>query len=148
MTTDLLKSAAPPTEKKSAPVDSTEVILDPLDNLVARTEVDPGAPFKVEMLEALVTLRQEDRARFEGLRAQLKCTGCRVTALDEALAEEGGDDGGRPPKQSDILIELVQETELFHSPDSTAFADMKVNGHRETKRVVHRTPRLCSQHLM
>ena len=132
MTTDLLKSAAPLTEEKSAPVDSTEVILDPLGNLVARTEVDPGAPFEVEMLEALVTLRQLDRARFEGLRAQLKRTGCRVTALDEALAEEGGDYGGRPPKQSDILIELAQETELFHSPDSTGFADIQVNGHRET----------------
>ena len=27
---------------------------------------------------------------------------------------------------------MAQETELFHSPDSTAFADIQVNGHRET----------------
>ena len=58
--------------------------------------------------------------------------GCRVTALDEALAEEAGDDSSRGPKQADLLIELAQEAELFHSPDATAFADLVVNGHRET----------------
>ncbi len=107
-------------------------VRDPLDDLVARTEADPGAPFAPEVLEQLLALRQEDRARFEGLRAQLKRAGCRVTALDEALAEEAGDGSGRGPKQADILIELAQEAELFHSPDATAFADLLVNGHRET----------------
>ncbi len=107
-----------------AAVDSAEEIRDPLDDLLARTEADPGAPFAPDVLEALVALRQEDRARFEGLRAQLKRAGCRVTALDEALAEEAGDDSGRGPKQADLLIELAQEAELFHSPDATAFADL------------------------
>ena len=113
-------------------VDTAEEVRDPLDDLLARTEVDPGAPFAPDVLEALVALRQEHRARFEGLRSQLKRVGCRVTALDEALAEEAGDDGGRGPKQADLLIELAQESELFHSPDATAFADLVVNGHRET----------------
>lgn len=115
-----------------AAVDSTEEVSDPLDDLPARTEADPGAPFAPDVLEALVALRREDRARFEGLRAQLKRAGCRVTALDEALAEEAGDDSSRGPKQADLLIELAQEVELFHSPDATAFADLMVNGHRET----------------
>jgi hypothetical protein len=112
---------------------NAEEVHDPLEDLVARTEADPGAPFAPEVLEALVSLRQEDRARFEGLRAQLKRAGCRVTALDAALAEETGEDGGRGPKQADLLIELALEAELFHCSDATtAFADLQVNGHRET----------------
>ena len=121
-----------PEDLIGAAVDNTEEVRDPLDDLVARAETDPGAPFAPEVLEALVTLRQHDRARFEGLRAQLKRAGCRVLALDEALAEEASDDTGRGPKQADLLIELAQEAELFHSPDATAFADLQVNGHRET----------------
>lgn len=113
-------------------VDDAEEVLDPLDELVARTEVDPGAPFVPNVLEALVALRQRDRAHFERLRAQLKHAGCRVTVLDEALADESGEDRSRGPKQADFLIELAQEAELFHSPDATAFADLQVNGHRET----------------
>ena len=75
---------------------------------------------------------KEDRAAFEVLRSQLKKVGCRVTALDEAIAEESGDLGGRGPTQADILIELAQTAELFHAPDGTGFADLDVNGHRET----------------
>jgi hypothetical protein len=39
---------------------------------------------------------------------------------------------GRSPKQADILLELAEAAELFHTPDSTGFADLSVNGHRET----------------
>ena len=53
---------------------------------------------------------------------------CRVTALDEAIAEENGDISGRGPKQADILIDLAQSAELFHAPDGTGFADLKNTG--------------------
>jgi hypothetical protein len=43
-----------------------------------------------------------------------------------------GKAGGRGPKQADILIGLAQSAELFHSPDGTGFADLDINGHRET----------------
>jgi len=107
-------------------------IRDPMDGLAERSNADPSAPFAPEVLERLVMLRKEDRARFEGLRAQLKRAGCRVTALDEVLADEAGEERGRGPKQADTLIELAQESELFHAPDATTFADLRVNGHRET----------------
>ena len=55
-----------------------------------------------------------------------------MTALDEAIAEESGDVGGRGPTQADILVDLAQTAELFHAPDGTGFADLDVNGHRET----------------
>ena len=62
-------------------------------DLVEKTAADPGAPFTPEVLEALAALKKDDRAAFEALRAQLKKAGCRVTALDEAIAEESGDTG-------------------------------------------------------
>ena len=80
----------------------------------------------------LAALKKDDRAAFEALRSQLKKAGCRVTALDEAIAEENGDVGGRGPTQADILIDLAQAAELFHTPDGTGFADLDINGHRET----------------
>lgn len=112
-------------------IDAAEEISDPLDGLVEKSAEDPGAAFAPEVLERLVALKAEDRAAFETLRAKLKKAGCRVTALDEAMAEETGD-GGRGPTQADILIDLAGGAELFHSADGTAFADIMINDHRET----------------
>jgi hypothetical protein len=113
-------------------IHEADEILDPLDGLVERCAADPGAPFTQEVLERLASLQTEDRARFETLRARLRKAGCRVTALDAAIAEERGDLGGRGPSQADSLIELTQAVELFHSPDGVGFADLDINGHRET----------------
>lgn len=113
-------------------IDGAEEILDPLDGLVERVVIDPGEAFTPEVLERLAALKKEDRAAFESLRSRLKKNGCRVTALDEALAEESGDAGGRGPTQADILIDLAAAAELFHSADGSAFADIVINGHRET----------------
>ena len=49
--------------------------------------------------EALAALKQDDRAAFEALRSQLKKAGCRVTALDGAIAKESGTAGGRGPNR-------------------------------------------------
>ena len=111
--------------------DAAEETADPLDGLVEKSAEDPGAAFTPEVLERLATLKKEDRAAFEALRARLKKAGCRVTALDEAMAEDAGD-GGRGPTQADILIDLAGAAELFHSSDGTAFADVMINEHRET----------------
>jgi hypothetical protein len=113
-------------------IDGAEEILDPLAGLAEKTADDPGAPFMPEALEALVALKRDNRAAFEALRSQLKKAGCRVTALDDAIAEENGDAGGRGPTQADILIGLAQTAELFHAADGAGFADLDINGHRET----------------
>jgi len=112
-------------------IDAAEEIPDPLDGLVEKSAEDPGAAFTPEVLERLVALKAEDRAKFEALRAKLKKAGCRVTALDEAMAEESGD-SGRGPTQADVLIDLAGAAELFHSADGTALADILINDHRET----------------
>jgi hypothetical protein len=113
-------------------IDGTEEMADPLAGLAEKTAADPGAPFMPQALEALAALKSDNRAAFEALRSRLKKAGCRVTALDEALAEESGEGDGRGPKQADILIALAQTAELFHTPDGTGFADLEINGHRET----------------
>jgi hypothetical protein len=124
-----------PTEAEKVVADiirDAEDFQDPLDGLVERTKSHPGAAFVPEVLERLAELKRDDRAAFEALRAQLKGAGCRVTALDQAMAEEIGEAGGRGPSQADTLIELAQTAALFHSPDGTGFADLNINGHRET----------------
>ncbi|MBT6202887.1 MAG: hypothetical protein HOI34_04215 [Rhodospirillaceae bacterium] len=112
-------------------IDAAEEIANPLDGLVDKSAIDPGAAFTPVVLEQLAMLKKEDRSAFETLRAQLKKVGCRVTALDEAIAEESGG-SGRGPTQADTLIDLAATAELFHAPDGTAFADVIINDHRET----------------
>jgi hypothetical protein len=111
---------------------NTESTQDPLERLVEKTTADPGLPFRPSVLAQLVLLKKENRAAFEALRAQLKRAGCRVAALDGAMAEEGGEHGGRAPTHAEILIGLAQGVELFHTPDGTGYADLQINGHRET----------------
>jgi hypothetical protein len=115
-----------------ATIENAEEIRDLLDGLVTRAGADPGAPFAPEILECLVALRQDDRVGFERLRDQRERVGCRVAVLDEVLAEETVGEGGRSPKQTDLLIEFAHEVKLFHGADSTPCGDLQVNGHRET----------------
>ncbi len=115
-----------------AAIDAAEEIRDPLVELVERTATDPSAAFEPETLKRLVTMKRDDRAAFEAVRAKLKKAGCRVAALDDAIAEENGEAGGRGPTQADILIDLAASADLFHAPDGTGFADLDINGHRET----------------
>jgi hypothetical protein len=131
-------------------IDAAEELLDPLERIAERTEDDPGVPFQPNELAALVELRRADRPAFEALRAQLKKAGCRVTALDDAIAEEAGDSKGRGPKQADILIEIAAGVDLFHTADDTGFADVEVDGHRETWPIRSRGFRawLCRQFFL
>ena len=115
-----------------AAIDAAEEMRDPLDGLVEKTAADPGAPFAPDALGRLAALKKADRAAFEALRAHLKNAGCRVASLDDAIAEENGDMGGRSPTKADILIAFAQKAELFHTPDGKGFADLDINGHRET----------------
>lgn len=112
-------------------IDSAEEIVDPLNSLAEKTKQDPGAPFNIEVLKRLATLKIEDHPRFEVLRAQLKGAGCRVTALDAAIAEQTGHKR-REPKHAEVLLELAASAELFRDPNGTAYADVPVEGHRET----------------
>jgi hypothetical protein len=89
-------------------IDAAEDICDPLEGLVEKTATDPGEAFIPEVLKRLAALKKEDRAAFELLRSKLRKAGCRVTAVDEAIAEQSGDVSVRGPTQADILIELAR----------------------------------------
>ena len=102
------------------------------ERLVELAKDNPQAVFATEVLERLAEIKIGDPGAFEQLRTQLMKAGCRVTALDKAIAGKSGTSGQRGPKQADILIELAQSADLFHAPDGTAFADLHINGHRET----------------
>ena len=112
-------------------INAAEEVTDPLEGLAERSAEDPGAAFVPEVLERLAVLKTEDPAAFAALRSQLKRLGYRVTALDEAIAKTTGG-GRREPTQADMLIDLAGAAELFHAADSTAYAEIEINGHRET----------------
>ncbi len=108
-----------------------EVLRATADAIAKRCAEDPAAAFDSEAIETIAALRAADPSGFERLRARLKAVGVRVTALDRAVAAAGGGDS-RTPTQADALVKLAGEAELFHAPDGTAYADVEVNGHRET----------------
>lgn len=108
-----------------------EEVPDPLEGLADRVPNDPGAPFEPETMEAIVALKKRDRAGYEILRKSLKDAGCRMVGFEEALKDSGG--GATPePSQADILTDLADDAELFHSAEGTAFGDIRFDGHRET----------------
>ena len=55
----------------------------------------------------------------------------RVTALDDAMDGETGSDERRQ-SHADLLIEIAADAELFHTSDMTPYADVTIEGHRET----------------
>jgi hypothetical protein len=58
----------------------------------------------------------------------------RADAEREGAPGDGGDDGERKT-QSDVLIEIAAKAQLFHTADQEGFADITVDGHRETHRI-------------
>src|SRR5262249_37397344 len=56
----------------------------------------------------------------------------RNAMADKEEFQADTEDNKKKPKQADILIGLAQSAELFHSADDTGFADLDINGHRET----------------
>jgi hypothetical protein len=115
-------------------IENAEEIVDPLDGLVERCLDNPGAAFTLEVLSAAAELRKTDLAAYHQLRFRLKAQ--RMVPLADfeknvlAFAGEHGSD--QKPSQADMLVELAEAAELFHTADLTAFADIEVNGHRET----------------
>jgi hypothetical protein len=103
------------------------------DALAAAALENPGAPFASDVVGDLAALKRANRVQFESLRTRLRRAGCRVTELDDLIVEASGERrDGHPPSQADILVALSEADELFQTPDGVAFADIEVNGHRET----------------
>ena len=91
-------------------------------------------PSRPRCLSALTTLRKDDPRGLRGAaRSSLKEAGCRVTALDEAIAEEkrryrrARTEAGRHSDRP-----RADRPNCSTRPDGTGFADLDINGHRET----------------
>ena len=129
-------------EISHAPVSADSVAVadqDVLVGLVERTGEDAAAPFAPEVVAGLAALKRKDLAAFEVLRTRLKNAGCRVTALDQAIDCEIGEAGDGAVNEADILVQLAKSVELFRCPDGSSYADLEVNGHRETWPVKSKT---------
>jgi hypothetical protein len=135
-------SAAPPPDSDAADVADAKLQAslaeggqEACDDLVAKTEKDPGAPFAV--VSGLAALKVAHRSIFENLHKRLKKAGCRVGELDKLINAENNEQSERDPTQAEILIDLAEAAELFHAPDDIAYADIETEvgglvSHRET----------------
>lgn len=108
-------------------------VKSPFDKVQERLHANPFNCFAPENLDALVVLWREDRPGYERLRSTLRKAGVRLTELDRAVRAAAGE-ARKTPSQSDLLIAsaLAEGSELFHAPDGTAYADVFVDGRRET----------------
>ena len=107
------------------------------DALFGATAANVGAPFAPDVVRELAQLKQANRERFEGLLGRLRKINCPVGKLRRLIDRESGEADeeerdGRPPAQADILVALADDAELFQTPDGVAYADIEVNGHRES----------------
>ena len=102
-----------------------------IEELVGKCANNPGYVFAPEVIERLAYLKQEDRLTFETLRVRLKKMGFRLTALDDVIAQSTSE-AEREPSHAEILMSFAEDIELFHDASGTAYADIDVNGHRET----------------
>ena len=111
-------------------------VEDPLKDLVQKTKSDPGAPFEPETLALIAETRGNDRAGYVELREELKKLGVSARELDAATAVRRGvtDEGGAGlgHSQTELLLQLGKEAELFHTPDGRAFAQVDADGGRRT----------------
>lgn len=69
---------------------------------------------------------EDVRALLEGARA------IPLPTPDPEGDEAGPARGRRQPAEADRILELAKESDLFHTPAGEPFADVRVDGHRET----------------
>lgn len=105
----------------------------PLEGLVQKATINPGAPSEAEVLGCLAALKRDNPGHFERLWAELKHTHVRMTELGKAIAQHDKVNTGRGPNPTDRLIQIVlAQAELFHDTDGQAYATFVVDDHRET----------------
>ena len=138
------------TDGPEDPGNAGEEIRDPLKDLVLRTRDNVGTPFQPDVVAALFELKTKDPAKFETLRKELKLVGCRLTELDKHIAALNAAtmkrDGDDDMTQVERLLKIANDAVLFHTPAGDGFADVLVNGHRETWKVRSRGFRLWLIH--
>lgn len=72
----------------------------------------------------------EEAAAFEGPEAALE------DELDEERCHAAPKRKKQTPGQAEVLVKLAADADLFHSPDGSAYATLRVGKHRETRPVL------------
>jgi hypothetical protein len=78
----------------------------------------------------MASTKVNDCGVLAAVQVPIKKAGCEEPAAP--LGEENADVPRRSATQADILMKLAESAELFHTPDGAGFADLDINGHRET----------------
>jgi len=120
---------------KSA-IRDAERISDPLDLLVEAAKNDPETAYSPEALDELSALKKLDPVRFERIRRHLKRAGVRVAELERAIAARRMSSSKKIRQPTDVFVDLLNDAELFHTSDGTAYADVNIGGNRHTLSVM------------
>jgi hypothetical protein len=83
-----------------------------------------------EFLEWAAPLVQSEKKEFEKSKKSAN------QGISQLKLPNGGNDDG--PKQSQILIDLASDAQIFHTPGMEAFASFEVKGHRENWPILSR----------
>jgi hypothetical protein len=115
----------------AAAVNAAPMMINPIEVLLARAAVDPAACLEPEAVEELTALRAEKPADYQRTRAELLQLKANVRELDRLTGGEGRS-ASRGPSQGEMLMEIAAEAEFFRTPGDDAYADIIIDGHRET----------------
>lgn len=115
----------------SAAVAAASIIIDPIQQLLMDVESDPGACFEDDALDALAELRSSDAAKYQRMRAKLQFSKVNVRELDKLTMSRDGKSRGTT-SSIDILQQVADDIDLFRTPGGEVYADVMVDGHRET----------------
>ena len=102
-----------------------EEVPDPLEGLAERVPNDPGAPFEPETMEAIVALKKGQSWLRNPAQKPKRCWLSHDRLRGSAERTGGG--ATSKPSQADILTDLADDAELFHSADGTAFGDIRID---------------------
>lgn len=110
------------------------IVSGELDSMRVGT-FDPGAIFKLELIDAITLIYECDKAQYQRLRFELK-KHIPIAALEKMIFENAG---SRNLKMSpaDELVNLVNvDLELFHDEEKQSFATVNIRGHNETYKII------------
>lgn len=102
-------------------INDAAAVRDPLDELVEKAAADPGAAFEPDALTLLITLKQENPADFQRVRARLKNAGTIIGELDKLLGAKTGDAKETPGQGQALTID--EHAPYDAAIDGTALLD-------------------------
>lgn len=114
----------------AAAVAAAPIVFDPIQQLLDDVQGDTAACFEDEALDTLATLRATDPAKYQRVRTKLHASRVNVRELDKLTGVEQS--ARRPGHDFELLRLIALEAELFRTPGGDTYADVIVDGHRET----------------